>query len=130
MGSPRPPLLPAPSPLSHPPSDLHAPWLAALWQVHVALLAIFTGDRGTEAMALANAERTEAPPWDELAARAVDHGDEHVIKFTEACQREHALCPDPRYPAAVLAAQDRIPRRLAGCGFIERCDQGWRLRRR
>lgn len=32
----------------------------------------------------------------------------HVIKFTEACLREHALRPDPRYPAAVLAAQQRI----------------------
>jgi hypothetical protein len=31
-----------------------------------------------------------------------------VLKFTEACQREHALRPDPRYPAAVLAAQQRI----------------------
>ncbi|KDO93473.1 hypothetical protein MAVA5_19270 [Mycobacterium avium subsp. hominissuis A5] len=29
------------------------------------------------------------------------HGDEHVVKFTEACYRENALQPDPRFAAAV-----------------------------
>lgn len=36
------------------------------------------------------------------------HGDEHVIKFTEACYRENALQPDPRFAAAVQTAQRRI----------------------
>jgi hypothetical protein len=43
----------------------------------------------------------------------VEHGDEHVIKFTEAALREHALRPDPRFAAAVLAAHDRIEPRAA-----------------
>jgi hypothetical protein len=93
------------------PEDLHLLSVTAVWQIHVALLAAFTGDHGSEDSALAQACQTTAPPWGELAARAVDHGDEHVIKFTEACQREHALRPDPRFPAAVLAAHRRIPRR-------------------
>ncbi|KLL10031.1 questin oxidase family protein [Protofrankia coriariae] len=31
--------------------------------------------------------------------------------YTDACLREHLLRPDPRYPAAALAVQQRIPRR-------------------
>jgi len=45
-----------------------------------------------------------------LIARAPDHRDEHVIKFTEAAVRENTLRPDPRYFAAILAVQQRIPR--------------------
>ena len=45
----------------------------------------------------------------DLQRRALEHGDEHVIKFTEAALREHALRPDPRFPAAIVAAHDRIP---------------------
>jgi Questin oxidase-like len=93
------------------PEVLHLPSVTAIWQVHIALLAAFTGDRGSEDTALAQARRTVPPSWGELAARAADHGDEHVIKFTEACQREYALRPDPRFPAAVLAAHHRIPSR-------------------
>jgi hypothetical protein len=97
--------------LPHLPEDLHLASLAAVWQVHTALLLAFTSDHGAEDTARAQALRTETPGFDELAARAVEHGDEHVIKFTEACQREYALRPDPRYPAAVLAAHHRIPPR-------------------
>jgi hypothetical protein len=97
--------------LPHLPDELHEPSLAALWQMHTAFLVAFTSDRGKEADAFSQAEQTDVPPFDELAARAVEHGDEHVIKFTEACQREYALRPDPRFPAAVLAAHQRIERR-------------------
>jgi Questin oxidase-like len=44
---------------------------------------------------------------DEIAARAVDNGDEHAIKFTEALLMEHSLEPDPVYLAA---AEDAIAR--------------------
>jgi hypothetical protein len=47
-----------------------------------------------------------------LIARALAKGDEHVIKFTEAALRENSLRPDPRFPAAILAAQQRIPARM------------------
>lgn len=101
--------------LPHLPDELHEPSVAALWHVNTALLLAFTDDRGAEADAARQAAETDLPPFGELIARAVEHGDEHVIKFTEACAREHTLRPDPRYPAAVLAAQQRIkPMRPAG----------------
>lgn len=39
-----------------------------------------------------------------LIDMAVTNGDEHVIKFTEACLREHALNPSPVYLSAVRHA--------------------------
>ena len=58
--------------------------------------------------------RTAAPPADaslpsreELTERAIATGDEHSIKFTEACFREHALNPKPVY---ILAAKDGVAR--------------------
>jgi hypothetical protein len=44
------------------------------------------------------------------------NGDEHVIKFTEACYRENAIQPDPRFAAAAQAALHRIPPRALGGG--------------
>nr|WP_318546871.1 hypothetical protein [Mycobacterium lepraemurium] len=89
--------------------------VAAMWHAHVALLLMFTDDAGTEAQSLAIASNTALPSWQELFDRAVVYGDEHVIKFTEACYRENALQPDPRFAAAVQTAQRRIaPRALGG----------------
>ena len=54
-------------------------------------------------------------PYDDDEERLVDlaiaNGDEHVIKFTEACLCRHALNPSPAYLAAVEHARDIIPRR-------------------
>ncbi|MGW0389524.1 questin oxidase family protein [Streptomyces sp. NPDC003042] len=94
--------------LPHLPHALHEPTLARLWQVQSAFLLAFTVDRRGEGTDAWRAEVPEVPPSDELGARAAAHGDEHVIKFTEACLREYALRPDPRYPAAAFAAQLRI----------------------
>ena len=47
------------------------------------------------------------PSRDELADRAIATGDEHAIKFTEACFREYARNPKPVY---ILAAQDGVAR--------------------
>ncbi|GAA2926795.1 hypothetical protein [Streptomyces enissocaesilis] len=102
--------------LPHLPHGLHEPTLAQLWQVHAAFLLAFTTDRRDEGTAAWRSEVPDLPPMDELGARAAEHGDEHVIKFTEACLREYALLPDPRYPAAAFAAQRRITRLDAGGG--------------
>jgi hypothetical protein len=65
------------------------------WQSGCALYACF----GTRAMAgdiepcAQNAET--------LTDRALANGDEHVIKFTEACLRRNAVVPSPVYHAAV-----------------------------
>ena len=39
-----------------------------------------------------------------LVDRALATGDEHAIKFTEACLREHAVNPKPIYLEAANAA--------------------------
>jgi hypothetical protein len=39
--------------------------------------------------------RTREQDQDELVARAYAHGDQHVIKFTEACLHRHALGASP-----------------------------------
>ncbi|MFG3497228.1 hypothetical protein [Streptomyces sp. NPDC047928] len=100
--------------LPHLPYELHEPTLARLWQVQAAFLLAFTTDRRDEDTTAWRPEVAAAPPLDELGARAAEHGDEHVVKFTEACLREYALRPDPRYPAAAFAAQRRITRLDAG----------------
>ncbi|WP_405858392.1 questin oxidase family protein [Streptomyces sp. NBC_00090] len=95
--------------LPHLPTEMHLPTVAAVWQLHVALLLSFTGGRRGEDTALEVALISEVPPFHELVARSVEHKDEHVIKFTEACLRENGLRPDPRYAAAAQAAHQRIP---------------------
>jgi Questin oxidase-like len=46
---------------------------------------------------------------DELIDRAIAHGDDHVIKLTEACLREDRIKPDPVYRALAEAIPRRIP---------------------
>jgi hypothetical protein len=43
-----------------------------------------------------------------LVDMAIANGDEHAIKFTEACLREHALAPSPAYLAAARRAIDLL----------------------
>jgi hypothetical protein len=101
--------------LAHLPDDQQAPSVAAMWRVHVALLLMFTQGAGTEHDSLAAASETGLLSWQDLFGRALENGDEHVIKFTEACYRENALQPDPRFAAAVQAALHRIDyRRSSG----------------
>jgi hypothetical protein len=50
---------------------------------------------------------TKLPSREELTERAIATGDEHSIKFTEACFREYALNPKPVY---ILAAIDGVSR--------------------
>jgi hypothetical protein len=45
---------------------------------------------------------------EELIDRAIDNGDEHAIKFTEACLREHKLNPKPVYLTAAHLAIDEL----------------------
>ncbi|MFI6642825.1 hypothetical protein [Streptomyces sp. NPDC050504] len=94
--------------LPHLPTELHGPTVARLWQVQTAFLLALTVDRRDEGTGAWRAEVPDLPPVHELAPRAAEHGDEHVVKFTEACLREYALRPDQRYPAAAYAALRRI----------------------
>ncbi len=55
-----------------------------------------------------------APTREELIDRCVFSGDEHAIKFTEACLREYALNPDPVFLAGPLEISDRYSRKVRG----------------
>jgi hypothetical protein len=76
------------------------------WQSGCALYACFGGDT-----AMFEDIEPREQDGDELADRAIAHGDEHVIKFTEACLHRHALAPLPVYLAAADHVLGMIPRR-------------------
>src|SRR5271166_5547929 len=76
------------------------------WQSGCALYACFGG-----ASAMAENIKPREADEDETVDRAIAHGDEHVIKFTEACLRRHAISPSPVYFAAVDHVLGAIPRR-------------------
>jgi Questin oxidase-like len=65
------------------------------WQSGCALYACF-GTRATAEDIEPCAQNAET-----LTDRALANGDEHVIKFTEACLRRNVLVPSPVYHAAV-----------------------------
>jgi hypothetical protein len=74
------------------------------WQAAAGLYAAMAQRPGPHAV---------APPDDDapsLIDRAVATGDEHAIKFTEACLREHAVNPKPVYLAAARDASERLRR--------------------
>ena len=71
------------------------------WQSACALYACFGSDT-------AMAEEIDPRALDEhvLVDRALANGDEHVIKFTEACLSRNALDPSPAYLSAIESALD------------------------
>jgi hypothetical protein len=78
---------------------------AALRYAWQGAAALYAGFSGKAPGALAG----EIPERAELVDRAIATGDEHAIKFTEACLREHTLNPKPVY---LLAARHAV--RLLG----------------
>jgi hypothetical protein len=76
------------------------------WQSGCALYACYGG--ATAAIDRVDPCEEDA---DEIIDRAVAHGDEHVIKFTEACLSRHTLGPSPVYLAAADHVLGMIPRR-------------------
>jgi hypothetical protein len=76
------------------------------WQAGCGLYACYGS--GT---ALPESIETGEADSEELGRRAVANGDEHVIKFTEACLSHHAAAASPAYPAAVTHLLDIVRRR-------------------
>jgi hypothetical protein len=76
------------------------------WQSGCALYACFGS-----ATAMAEEIEPREDDEDQLIDRALANGDEHVIKFTEACLRRHTLGPSPAYFAAVDSALGIMQRR-------------------
>ncbi len=78
------------------------------WQASAALYTAFARGPGS-----ARAENTYGASIADLAERAIATGDEHAIKFTEACTRESALNPHPEYIAAATHAVGLLGQRSA-----------------
>lgn len=72
------------------------------WQACAAIYVAY-GREPAPAIAAGDA----VPDRDDLIAQAVAARDEHAIKFTEACLKEHAIRPDPAF---LLAARDACER--------------------
>jgi hypothetical protein len=101
--------------LPHLAEEHHGASTAAMWRVQVALLFMFSRtDGGSDR--LIDAVDVDKLSWRDLFGHALVHGDEHIIKFTEACYRENSIQPDPRFAAAVGASLQRIPVRALGGG--------------
>jgi Questin oxidase-like len=86
------------------PAPLRMASVAASWQSVGAIVAGFAAPRLPGEAEPAG----DAPDPVELTGRAVEHGDEHVIKLTEAALREHARTGD----ATLLVAADRFRDRV------------------
>ncbi len=87
--------------LPYVPPDERARLLRYTWQA-CASFASSNGFKSTPRLS-----ESALPSRDDLADRAIATGDEHAIKFTDACFREHALNPKPVY---ILAAMDGVAR--------------------
>ena len=79
------------------------PLLRYAWQVAAGIYAAHAGPPGP----LPPAEPRETS-WDALVDRAVATADEHAIKFTEACLREHAISPKPAFLTAARKACEAL----------------------
>jgi hypothetical protein len=90
--------------LPHLPADARPVLLRYGWQGTAAVYAAL----GQAGAASAKPEPLLDP--DSLVDRAVAGGDEHAIKFTEACLREHAVDPRPIYLEAAGDAVRRLGR--------------------
>ncbi len=80
--------------------------LGYAWQSGCALFACYGGET-----AMAEDIEPRDADAEELVGRAIAHGDEHVIKFTEACLHRHRLSPSPVYFAAAEHVLTMIPKR-------------------
>jgi Questin oxidase-like len=90
-------------------TELWAPSLAASWAAAAALTAVYA-----PAAPAARADLPRPPAGTNAAedtfARAVDHGDEHVIKFADTAADAYARTGNPDALAAAVRAADLIGR--------------------
>lgn len=96
--------------LAHLPERLWWPSVTASWQVVGGIVAAFADPRRpAESEATDPAEPLSDPALDRLRDRAVEHGDEHVIKLTEAAVREYRIGGDPVLIEAARRFRSRVP---------------------
>lgn len=85
--------------LPHLAAELHPGAIGSAWRAGAALYLGW----GKHGLASVDPDAVNGLDTEELADRAVASADEHAIKLTEACLREHAIHPDAAY---LLAAAD------------------------
>lgn len=95
--------------LPHLPVALRNASVAASWQVVGAIVAAFAAPRREDESEAAHGPAPTHNHLLELAERAVHHGDEHVIKLTEAALREYRRTQD----VTLIIAAERFRRRVA-----------------
>ena len=76
------------------------------WQTGCALYSCFGNERALDQV-ISVQEREGSL----VIADAIANGDEHVIKFTEACVRRHAVDSSSAHYAAIDHARRLIPQR-------------------
>jgi hypothetical protein len=90
-------------------TELWAPSLAASWAAAAALTAVYA-----PATPAAHTDLPGPPagpqPAEDTFARAVDHGDEHVIKFADTAADAYARTGNADALAAAFRAADLIER--------------------
>jgi hypothetical protein len=86
------------------PPDVARAAMPFAWQAATAIYTVYARRADPERDAMPRLSR------DELASRAIENGDEHAIKFTEALLSEHAAHADPVYLAAAEDAIGRLVR--------------------
>ena len=95
------------------PARLWAPSLTAVWAASAAIFAAYAPPKGADPADAAPGPRPTllAGPGAvaDVLDRAVDHGDEHVIKFTDTAAEAYARTGQPSTLAAALRAAMLIP---------------------
>jgi class 3 adenylate cyclase len=84
--------------------------VAASWQAVGGFVAVFAAPRDLDEAAAANPD--PEPLLERLDPLAVEHGDEHVVKLTEAAGREYRRSGD----TTLLVAADRFRERVRPLG--------------
>ncbi len=89
------------------PADVQQASVAASWQVVGGIISAFASPRlmAEDAPAVTEA----APSVEQLTARAIEHGDEHVIKLTEAAGREFRRGENSTLLVAADRFRERVP---------------------
>jgi questin oxidase-like protein len=75
------------------------------WQAGCGLYAAFGGAPPVDAVETGDGDPAL------LVDQAIENGDEHVIKFTEACVARHKIAPSPVYSTAIRHALGVVRRR-------------------
>jgi hypothetical protein len=79
------------------------------WQTSAAIYAVYAAKPPQPE----STESSDEADADALIQSAIECADEHAIKFTEACLREHAIKPNPSYLAAARHAVATLTKLLA-----------------